>query len=80
MRLPRFRNCLPPPAKKDAQQKEMPAAQNVARRKTRVALRATRLAAAVAQNGQFDITVRAITKNGDTRSSMSQKRVHSKTM
>ena len=37
--------------KKGAQQQKTPAAKNVARQKSRVALRATSLAAAVAQNG-----------------------------
>ena len=43
--------------KEDAQQNFWPAAKNVARPKSRVALRATSLAAAVAQNGYFDPNV-----------------------
>ena len=43
----------PPPAKKGAQQKKAPAAQNVGGQKLRVALPATSLAVAVAQNGHL---------------------------
>ena len=48
---------LSPAAKKRPQQKKWSAAKNVARPKSRVALRAISLAAAVAQNGYFDPTV-----------------------
>ena len=43
--------------KKGAQQQKTPAAKNVARQKSRVALRATSLAAAVVQNGHLDPNV-----------------------
>ena len=55
---------MPPPKKnayvekkKKRNDKKTPAVKNVARLKSRVALRATSLAAAVAQNGYFNLNV-----------------------